>query len=121
MQHLVEDRQGEYAGPAVEKMTGLTNKQRELLLEYLASEQEDSSGEVHYPGLVNQDMINIFYRAAAQFDENGWNWITGEGLGYMAATRQMRYQPYKGPAIEDLSTLGDDKHQAMLDALAVYQ
>jgi hypothetical protein len=120
LEHLVDDRQGEYTGPVVEKMGGLTTQQRGLLREYLASEQENASGEAPYPGLVNQDMINIFYRAAAQFGENGWNWITGEGLGYIAATQQMRYQSYMGPAIEDLSTLGEDQRQAMLAALAEF-
>jgi hypothetical protein len=91
------------------------------MLEYLASEQVNSTDEIPYPGLINQDMINIFYRAASVFGENGWQWIAGEGLGYMAATRQMRYQPYKGPVIEDLSSLGEEQRQAMTTALAEFR
>ena len=62
-----------------------------------------------YPGLVNQDLINLFYRVAALFGENGWHWIVKCGLAAIGASRKTRFEDYKGPYIKSIPGLTKDQ------------
>lgn len=62
-----------------------------------------------YPGLVNQDLINLFYKVAALFGENGWHWIVRCGLGAIGASRKTRFEDYRGPYIKSIPGLTKDQ------------
>ncbi len=62
-----------------------------------------------YPGLVNQDLINLFYRVASLFGENGWQWIVKCGLAAIGASRKTRFEDYKGPYIKSIPGLTEDQ------------
>jgi hypothetical protein len=114
---LVDDRQAAYTGPKVEDMSGLNAVQKNAVLAVLGVSQSPGEGEVTYPGLVNQDMINLFYRAAAQYQENGWSWISTAGLTDMAKDRATRYEPYTGPVIQNMPGLTGGQKDALQAAL----
>ena len=68
-----------------------------------------------YPDLDNQDMINIFFQAAAPFTSDPWrDWIVPAQLEYMAVPTSNRTKPYTGPKIEDLPGLKPEHKQAIL-------
>lgn len=58
-----------------------------------------------YPGLINQDVINLIFRVAAAFGENGWEWLVRLGLETIRATRKSRFEDYTGPPLEEISSL----------------
>ncbi|NIW49416.1 MAG: hypothetical protein GWN30_33015 [Gammaproteobacteria bacterium] len=62
-----------------------------------------------YPGLVNQDLINLFYRVASFFGENGWHWIVRCGLAAIGASRKTRFEDYRGPNIKSIPGLTPDQ------------
>ena len=62
-----------------------------------------------YPGLVNQDLINLFYKVASFFGENGWHWIVRAGLAAIGATRKTRFEDYRGPQIKSIPGLTQDQ------------
>jgi len=66
-----------------------------------------------YPGLVNQDLINLFYRVAALFGENGWQWIVKCGLAAIGASRKTRFEDYKGPYIKSIPGLTEDQKELL--------
>ncbi len=68
-------------------------------------------GSNPYPGLINQDMINIFYRVAAQFGENGWDWLVRLGLAKINESREMRFQGYSGPRVEKFPHITEEQRQ----------
>lgn len=115
---LADNRTAEYMGAKVEDLQGLSEVQRSLLLEEIM-EAVGKEVEETYPGLFNQDVINMFYQAAARYGENGWTWIETAGLTGLAATRSIREKPYRGQKFEDLTGLSDTQKQALLEVLAV--
>jgi hypothetical protein len=119
--HLAQDRTAEYTGPAVPQLAGLDADLREKLLAEVNHLLGMVSVETPYPGLVNQDIINLFYTAASAFGENGWHWIARVGLTSLAATREARYQPYSGPEFQYLAGLNDDQKDSLLQALTALQ
>ena len=58
-----------------------------------------------YPGLLNQDVINLIFRVAAAFGESGWEWLVRMGLETIRASRKSRFEDYIGPPLEELSSL----------------
>jgi len=82
-------------------------------------EEEENDNAEPYPGLVNQDMINLFYQVASKFSEDGWGWLLRSNLAYIASSRDLRYRPYIGPKIEDISEFNNDEKQALLSAIGV--
>lgn len=74
--------------------------------------------EPTYPGLVNQDLINLFLRVAAFVGESGWNWLVQTGLEIIGLDRRSRFEPYHGPKIADLDFLTAEQRAALEDELA---
>lgn len=66
-----------------------------------------------YPGLVNQDLINLFYRVASFFGENGWHWIVRSGLAAIGASRKTRFEDYRGPQIKSIPGLTQDQRDQL--------
>lgn len=71
--------------------------------------------EPPYPGLTNQDIINIFNRAANS--TNWWDWVVLADLEGLAASPEARKQTYTGPKFEDLPGLSSAQKQALLNIL----
>ncbi len=77
-----------------------------------------ASGDPTYPGLVNQDIVNIFFRAATGSGETGQDWLVRSGLQLVGESRQMRYQMYRGPEFEALPGLTAEERAALQSELA---
>lgn len=77
-----------------------------------------SSNNPTYPGLVNQDLVNLFYRAAAIIGENGWYWIVRCGLRAIAESRDVRFESYRGPQVSELHSLTLEQRSALENELA---
>lgn len=118
LQAIADNPASLYVGPSVGQMNGITISQKAVILEMIL-EQGSLPGEETYPGLVNQDMINMFYQVASQFSEDGWQWIVKSELTYMIASREMRYKPYRGPKIEDMMGFTTGQRQALLNSLGI--
>lgn len=119
---MTDDRMGLYTGPKVEEMAGLGVGEKITLGVVLGLEVNQLFGESPYPGMINQDMINQFYRAAAEFGQDGWAWVERAGLSYMSVNRIVRYQPYIGPPVAGMPGLNQDEKSALefqLQALIV--
>ena len=68
-----------------------------------------------YPDIDNQDMINIFFEAAAPFTSAPWrDWIVPAQLEYIGIPTANRSKPYTGPIIDDLPGLKPEHKQAIL-------
>jgi hypothetical protein len=74
----------------------------------------DQPSEPTYPGLVNQDIINLFFKVAAWFKENGWQWLMDSGLGVIGKGREMRFKEYTGPEFALIESLSEDKRAALV-------
>ena len=103
--HLAEDREGEYAGPLIAEINSLNGNEQARIREALDDDLPGLQMDLPYPGLLNQDIINLFYRGASKNGEDGWVWVSRVGLEYMTETRLLRYEPYRGPFFEDFSGL----------------
>ena len=114
--NLADDRTAEYTGPEVGEMSGINEAQRALIYEEILKAIGQELEET-YPGLSNQDIINLFYQAAARSGENGWTWIEDAGLVGLAATREMRMKPYHGPKIEDLAGLSESQKEVLQEVI----
>ena len=68
-----------------------------------------------YPGITNQEMINLFFKASSEILY--WPWIVDAQLEYMVFPRENRDKLYTGPKIEDLPVLEDHEKDALLAAL----
>jgi hypothetical protein len=120
LQRMAENREGLYDGPPVGEMDALNDQQKVILSEVLGFPLDEDSSPATYPGMVNQDMINLFYRAAGKMNQLGWTWIHRAGLQDIAASREARYRLYRGPRIADLpnlTTIEKNSLQQDLDAL----
>ena len=72
---------------------------------------------VTYPGMTNQQMIDIIYKAAKPFTSEPWGWIVRAGLEYMAIPAENRAKPYTGPRVEDFPNMLDEEKVAILAAM----
>jgi GH25 family lysozyme M1 (1,4-beta-N-acetylmuramidase) len=73
--------------------------------------------EATYPGMTNQDMINLFLEASSIHEY--WEWILDAQLEYLAVPRENRDKIYTGPKIEDLPNLEKFEKDALLDVMNV--
>ncbi len=71
-----------------------------------------------YPGLINQDLINLFLRVAEFLGENGWHWLVETGLEFINKDRKSRFDTYQGPKIAELAFLTPEQRTALEDELA---
>lgn len=86
--------------------------------EFIRQNGRQASGGPTYPGLVNQDIINIFFRAAAANGGAGQDWLVRSGLQIVGESRQVRYQMYRGPVFEALPGLSAEEREALQAELA---
>jgi hypothetical protein len=71
---------------------------------------ESQPGGSTYPGMTNQDMINLIFKAAQPFTDDPWKfWIVRAHLESLAVPIENRVKPYTGPRIEDLPNLTDEE------------
>lgn len=90
------------------------------------AEEEDSvpaSGpqptlEPTYPGITNQAMINLIYKAARPFTDDPWlDWIVRANMEHMAIPTRNREKPYTGLKIEQIPSWTAQEKQAVLALL----
>jgi GH25 family lysozyme M1 (1,4-beta-N-acetylmuramidase) len=116
LEHLAlvpENREKPYGGPKVEELPGLTIQEIEAVLAAMNSELPVRTPT--YPGLKNQDIINLIFKAAAAFTPDPWkDWILRAGLEFLAVPDENRGKPYTGPRIENLLNLGKEEKKAIL-------
>ena len=83
-------------------------------------EHESLPGEPTYPGMSNQDMINLIFTAAEPFTDDPWNfWVVRAHLESLAVPSENRVLPYTGPRIEDLPNLTNEEKSAILAGLGI--
>lgn len=112
-QFLVEKRAEPYAGPKLQAWKGVSPSEQAMLAAWL----NISGMDAPYPGLLNQDVINLFYRAAAKLGVSGWGLLVKADLHSLASSPEMRNRVYVGNRIEDLSNLNAVERQALLQLL----
>lgn len=84
-------------------------------------QEEEPASTPTYPGLVNQDVINLFYKAASLLGENGWQWLVQVGLAAIGESRVARFLEYVGPDLTDLSGLTPDQKSVLQHELTLYR
>ncbi|MEK6222504.1 MAG: GH25 family lysozyme [Chloroflexota bacterium] len=116
---LVDYREQIYQDLPIDQISYLSLEEKNKILEALGiiTNQLPIESKDVYPGLVNQDMVNLFYRAASQGGESGWVWIEQEGLTYLTDSTQIRYQPYQGPLLEEMNTLNVEQRSLLYGVL----
>lgn len=110
-----ENRSKTYTGPKIEDLPNLSNDEKAALLKVLGGEPPGPVDQPTYPGMTNQDMINLFL--AASSPAKYWQWIEEAQLEYLAVPQANRGRPYTGPRIEDLPNLSGAKKAALLAAM----
>lgn len=103
--NIAEVREDAYSGLPITDIDSLNRNEQARVLEALGDDLSGLQMALPYPGLLNQDIINLFYRSASKNGEDGWLWAIQVGLEYIAETRLMRYEPYRGPYFEDFMGL----------------
>lgn len=116
---LGENREADYSGPFIAELDGLNANIQAQLREILEDDLENLRLSLPYPGLLNQDIINMFYRAGSKMGEDGWVWVLIVGLEYMTETRPLRYEPYRGPLFEKYQGLNVEQLTVLQEELAV--
>jgi GH25 family lysozyme M1 (1,4-beta-N-acetylmuramidase) len=71
--------------------------------------------EATYPGMTNQDMINLFLEAFST--DEYWKCILDAQLEYLAVPRENRDKVYTGPKIGDLPGLTNDEKGVLLSLI----
>jgi hypothetical protein len=114
-----ENRGKPYTGPKVEDLPGLTRREKAAILAVMnVPTRRVPRGTPPYPGLTNQDMINLIYRAAEPFTNRPWDdWIVRANLEELAFPEENRSLIYTGPKIEDLPNLSEVEKAAILAQL----
>ena len=111
-----ENRSRPYTGPRIEDFPNLTpSEKRAILAAKQAQDDGVQPGQPTYPGMTNQDMINLIFTAAGPFTEEPWvDWVLRANLGFLAVPSGNRRKPYIGPRIEDLPNLTDRERGLIL-------
>lgn len=118
LEHLVAARAAPYTGPQVGVWPGLATDEHALMNEWLGQASSGPAVGETYPGLINQDMINVFYRAASQLGTSGWALLARASQTGLAASPATRNAAYAGPAIADLAGLSLAEKEALAGAMA---
>jgi lysozyme len=116
------DRAGRFAGLAAEKIEQIGEDVTTLVVEALGMDNKKSltkSIEVGepYPGMVNLDIINLFYKAAAKNGQSGQQWLDDSGMAYLNKSRGSRFKPYRGPEVSGFLRLSEKQRSALQHAL----
>jgi GH25 family lysozyme M1 (1,4-beta-N-acetylmuramidase) len=114
---IADDRQAQYSGPKVEDLSTLNDAEKNSLRLALRLDDPVLKREVTYPGLVNQDMVNLFYRTAKRFNQSGWIWLQKAKLEGIVESREIRYQPYRGPLVGEFIGLSESEKSALQRAI----
>jgi GH25 family lysozyme M1 (1,4-beta-N-acetylmuramidase) len=116
---LADNRGALYTGPTVDDMA--LNEDEKNAVKVALGIIEPAPIPVPptptYPGRTNQDIINLFFRAAAPFTDEPWEWVVQAGLEHMATPTENRQLPYTGPRFEDLPNLSQAEINALLAQL----
>jgi GH25 family lysozyme M1 (1,4-beta-N-acetylmuramidase) len=71
-----------------------------------------------YPGISNQDMINLILEAAQRAGKHYWDhWIKNARLEFLAIPEENRMKPYTGPKIENLPGLTQAEKEVLLSLM----
>ncbi|MGD2159227.1 MAG: GH25 family lysozyme [Anaerolineales bacterium] len=110
------NRSKPYTGPKIEDLPNLTAEEKAAISAVMMAQiDEGQPEEVPYPGMTNQDMINLIFTAAVPFTDDPWvNWIVRANLEYLAIPNVNRNKLYTGPKIEDLPNLTAEEKAAIL-------
>jgi hypothetical protein len=110
------NRRKPYTGPKIEDLPNLTVDEKNAILKVMELEPIEPQPETPtYPGMTNQDMINIIFSAAAPYTRDPWNdWIVPADLEPLAIPFENRVLPYTGPKIKDLPGLTVPEKSAIL-------
>jgi lysozyme len=115
---LAADRGALYRGTAVSDLAGASEEDRRYLAQVLGLNYDPPpAAQATYPGLSNQDMINVFYRAGRLLGRPGWGLLAAAGLAHLAQSAETRNSPYTGLRVEDISGLGEPEREALLGAM----
>ncbi|MCK4977902.1 MAG: hypothetical protein KAS36_13290, partial [Anaerolineales bacterium] len=110
-----ENRSKPYTGPKIEDLPNLSGADKAVLLAALDGGPPEPVVQPTYPGMTNQDMINLFLEASSL--NQYWEWIVEAQLEHMAVPEQNRGKLYTGPKVEDLPNLSAAKKAAILAAM----
>jgi lysozyme len=118
------DRAERFTGLAAEKLEEIGTDVADLVVEVLGvgskkSLTKKSASETGqpYPGMVNLDMVNLFYKAASHLGESGQQWLMDSGMSYLNKSRVSRFKPYLGPEIPEMLKLSQQQRLALQAAL----
>lgn len=113
---LDETLQLSYTGPKIDDLPNLTGTEKSTFnnaLDEGTPHVSISATEASYPGLINQDIVNVIIRVANQHGENPWNWLKETGLSYLLKPESNRRLPYTGPLMEELPKLAPNQKQKL--------
>jgi GH25 family lysozyme M1 (1,4-beta-N-acetylmuramidase) len=116
------EQAGRFAGLAVEKLEALGDDVLELVVDRLGIGSKGllirkEIPREPYPGMVNLDMVNLFFKAAAEAGENGQLWLNESGMSYLNKNRASRFKPYFGPEVTQLVKLSPERRVALQSVL----
>jgi lysozyme len=116
---LADDRGALYTGPSVDDMplNDVEKNALKVALGIIQPEPPPPPPPPTYPGRSNQDIINLFFRAAAPFTQEPWEWVVQADLENLAIPAENRQLPYTGPRFEDLDNLSQAQINALLAQL----
>lgn len=116
---IIFNRVKVYTGPKVETIETINENERSVLKEEVAQLITFSEQET-YEGLINQDMVNIFYAAATDLETSGWSLLKKARLDAIANDETVRYEAYCGPLLEKIESLTEAEIQALVAAKEKY-
>lgn len=112
------NRRKPYTGPKIENLSYFTAREKAAILTAMKPQVSEVPGKPTYPGITNQDMINVLFTAARPFTEDPWmDWVLRARLGFLAVPSGNRRKPYTGPRVENLPNLNAREKAAILAAM----
>ncbi len=116
---IIFNRVKVYTGPKIDTLDTIDKNEKSVLNEEV--KQLITFGEKEtYDGLINQDMVNIFYAAATDLNTSGWKLLKKAKLESIANDKNIRYEGYCGPKIEKLESLTNEEIQVLIEAKKKY-
>lgn len=116
---IIFNRVKVYSGPKIDEIVSLNENEKSVLKEEV--NQMIAFGEKEtYEGVINQDMVNIFYAAASEINISGWSLLKKAKLDSIANNENIRYEAYCGPKIEKLESLSEEEIQVLMEAKNKY-
>ena len=116
---IIFNRVKVYSGPKIDEIVSLNENEKSVLKEEV--NQMIAFGEKEtYEGVINQDMVNIFYAAASEINISGWSLLKKAKLDSIANNENIRYEAYYGPKIEKLESLSEEEIQVLMEAKNKY-